>query len=73
MSSPITKITPCSKRIDALKAAVQNTKPGVCTERAMIWTRYFKARENQKKPPTIQIAVNLESQDNGICPGWLTS
>jgi len=56
-----------------LKAAVQDTKPGVCTERAMIWTRYFKARENQKKPPTIQIAVNLESQDNGICPGWLTS
>jgi formate C-acetyltransferase len=25
----------------------------------MIWTRYFKARENQKKPPTIQIAEAL--------------
>ena len=59
MSSPMTEITRCSKRIDALKAAVQDTKPGVCTERAMIWTRYFKARENQKKPPTIQIAEAL--------------
>jgi len=59
MSSPMTEITRCSKRIDALKAAVQDTKPGVCNERAMIWTRYFKARENQKKPPTIQIAEAL--------------
>ena len=48
-----------SKRIDALKEAVQGAMPGVCTERAMIWTRYFKAGENRKKPPTIQIAGAL--------------
>ncbi|MBA4423884.1 MAG: formate acetyltransferase, partial [Syntrophus sp. (in: bacteria)] len=46
-------------RIDALKKAVQGAKPGVCTERAMIWTRYFKARENRKKSPYIQIAEAL--------------
>ncbi len=59
MSSPMTEITRCSKRIDALKEAVQGAKPGVCTERAMIWTRYFKAGENRKKSPYIQIAEAL--------------
>jgi pyruvate formate-lyase/glycerol dehydratase family glycyl radical enzyme len=59
MSSPMTEITRCSKRIDALKEAVQGAKPGVCTERAMIWTRYFKNKENRKKSPTIQIAEAL--------------
>jgi formate C-acetyltransferase len=42
-----------------LKAAVQGAKPGVCTERAMIWTRYFKDRVNRKKSPCIQIAEAL--------------
>jgi pyruvate formate-lyase/glycerol dehydratase family glycyl radical enzyme len=59
MSLPMTEITRCSKRIDALKEAVQGAKPGVCTERALIWTRYFKAGENRKKSPTIQIAEAL--------------
>ena len=69
MSSPTTEIAPCSKRIDALKAAVQNTKPGVCTERAMILTRYFKARENRKKSPAIQIAEALTEvlKNKSIC------
>jgi hypothetical protein len=40
MLSPTTEIPRCSKRIDALKEAVQGAKPSVCTERAMIWTRY---------------------------------
>ena len=31
-------------RIDRLKEAVQTSRPGVCTERALIWTRYFKNR-----------------------------
>jgi pyruvate formate-lyase/glycerol dehydratase family glycyl radical enzyme len=59
MSSPMTEIQRCSKRIDALKEAVQGAKPAVCTERAMIWTRYFKAGENRKKSPYIQIAEAL--------------
>jgi hypothetical protein len=59
MSSPMTEITRCSKRIDALKASVQGTQPGVCTERAMIWTRYFKVKENWKKSPCVQIAEAL--------------
>ena len=59
MLSPTTEITQCSRRIDALKKAVQGAKPGVCIERAMIWTRYFKAGENRKKSPYIQIAEAL--------------
>jgi pyruvate formate-lyase/glycerol dehydratase family glycyl radical enzyme len=59
MPSPTIEITPCSKRIDALRKAVQDAKPGVCTERAMIWTRYFKTGENRKKSPYIQIAEAL--------------
>jgi pyruvate formate-lyase/glycerol dehydratase family glycyl radical enzyme len=55
----MTEITQCSTRIAALKAAVQGTKPGVCTERAIIWTRYFKIKENRKKSPYIQIAEAL--------------
>ncbi|PKN60330.1 MAG: formate acetyltransferase [Deltaproteobacteria bacterium HGW-Deltaproteobacteria-11] len=55
----MTDIQRCSKRIDALKEAVQGAKPGVCTERAMIWTRYFKAGENRKKSPYVQIAEAL--------------
>lgn len=59
MLSPTTETTRCSKRIDALKEAVQGAKPAVCTERAMIWTRYFKAGENRKKSPHIRIAEAL--------------
>ena len=46
-------------RIDRLKEAVQTSRPGVCTERALIWTRYFKNRENWKKHPSIQMAEAL--------------
>jgi pyruvate formate-lyase/glycerol dehydratase family glycyl radical enzyme len=59
MLSPTTETTRCSEWINTLKKAVQGTKPGVCTERAMIWTRYFKAGENRKKSPYIQIAEAL--------------
>lgn len=55
----MTEITRCSKRIGALKSAVQGTKPGVCIERAMIWTRYFRARENRRKSLYIQMAEAL--------------
>jgi formate C-acetyltransferase len=46
-------------RIDRLKQAVQTAQPGVCTERALIWTRYFKNREHREKHPTIQMAEAL--------------
>jgi pyruvate formate-lyase/glycerol dehydratase family glycyl radical enzyme len=59
MLSPTTEATRCSKRIDMLKEAVQHAKPSVCTERAMIWTRYFKAGGNRKKSPYIRIAEAL--------------
>ncbi|MHB9097899.1 MAG: pyruvate formate lyase family protein, partial [Syntrophales bacterium] len=59
MSLPTTETARCPRRIDALREAVQGAKPGVCTERAMIWTRYFKAGENRTKPPAIRIAEAL--------------
>lgn len=43
-------------RIDRLKQAVQSYAPGICTERAMIWTAYFRKRKNRQKPMAIQIA-----------------
>ncbi|MGM0453521.1 MAG: pyruvate formate lyase family protein, partial [Thermodesulfobacteriota bacterium] len=50
-----------TERICALKNAVQKFPPGICTERAVIWTRYFKNRANRKKPAGIQIAEALRS------------
>jgi len=47
-------------RIQNLKIAVQNFQPGVCIERAIIWTAYFKNRKNSKKPRVIQIAEALK-------------
>ncbi|UCF84477.1 MAG: hypothetical protein JSV50_02270, partial [Desulfobacteraceae bacterium] len=46
-------------RIDRLKKAVQTSRPGICTERALIWTQYFKNKENRKKHPFIQMAESL--------------
>jgi len=46
-------------RIGRLKKAVQTTKPGICTERALIWTRYFRNRKNRKKSIFIQMAEAL--------------
>jgi len=43
-------------RILSLKKEVQDFKPGICTERALIWTAYFKDRENRSKPVGIRIA-----------------
>ncbi|MDI6725614.1 MAG: pyruvate formate lyase family protein [Smithellaceae bacterium] len=55
----MTEMEEYSRRIRSLKEAVQGAKPGVCTERAMIWTRYFKDKENRKKSPHIQNAEAL--------------
>ena len=35
-----------TKRISELKKAVQEYQPGICTDRALIWTRYFKKSGN---------------------------
>ncbi|MDT8272149.1 MAG: pyruvate formate lyase family protein [Desulfomonilia bacterium] len=45
-----------SDRISLVKKEVQDFKPGICTERALIWTEYFKHPENSGKPVCIQIA-----------------
>ena len=50
------QVAPMADRISILKKAVQEFKPGICTERAVIWTAYFKKAENRKKPSCIQIA-----------------
>jgi len=46
-------------RISGLKKAVQEYRPGICTERALIWTDYFRKHENRKKPVFIRIAEAL--------------
>ncbi|MFZ5563224.1 MAG: pyruvate formate lyase family protein [Thermodesulfobacteriota bacterium] len=43
-------------RINRLKKAVQEAVPGVCPERALLWTQYFKNSANRKKPAAIRIA-----------------
>lgn len=48
-------------RIERLKHAVQSYPPGVCSERALIWTQYFRNKENRKKPVCIQIAEALRN------------
>lgn len=52
----MTPMPPVNTRILFLKNAVQNFKPGICTERAVIWTKYFKDPKNKNKPVCVQIA-----------------
>lgn len=62
-------------RVEQLKQAVQTAKPGVCTERALIWTRYFRRRKNRGKPLPIQMAEALRDvllqKQVAIYPGEL--
>ena len=46
-------------RIARLRSAVQGTIPGICTERAVIWTEYNRHRGNRKKPAAVRIAEAL--------------
>jgi len=48
-----------NNRIQRLKSAVQDAIPGVCTERAVIWTHYHRKAENRIKSPHIQMAEAL--------------
>jgi pyruvate formate-lyase/glycerol dehydratase family glycyl radical enzyme len=47
------------RRIRRLKKAVQSARPGICTERARIWTRYHRQAANRRKPAPIQMAEAL--------------
>jgi formate C-acetyltransferase len=51
--------TNASERVERLKNALQNAHPSVCPERALLWTAYFKKRENRKKPVVIKMAEAL--------------
>lgn len=46
-------------RINSLKQAVQSARPGICPERALIWTQYHRKRSNRKKSAHIQMAEAL--------------
>ena len=46
-------------RIMRLKRQVQEYERGICTQRALLWTEYFKDKENQKKPIIVQMAEAL--------------
>ncbi len=52
---------PPDRRIPRLKKAVQNAPPGICTERARIWTRYHRQAANRRKPAAIQMAEALRA------------
>ena len=46
-------------RINMLKQTVNDAKPGLCGERALTWTKYFKNKENREKHMYVQIAEAL--------------
>ena len=46
-------------RITRLKETVMSAKPGICTERATIWTEYFHSGKNRRKSPHIYMAEAL--------------
>lgn len=48
-----------AQRIGRLKKVVQAAKPGICTERAIIRTGYFRKRKNRGKPVFIKMAEAL--------------
>jgi formate C-acetyltransferase len=52
--------TTSAERIARLKHAVQSAPPGVCAERAVLWTEYHRDRANRRKPAAIQMAQALQ-------------
>ncbi|RJP75959.1 MAG: formate acetyltransferase [Desulfobacteraceae bacterium] len=46
-------------RVMRLKNSVQTASPGICTDRACIWTAYHKQSDNRKKSAHIQMAESL--------------
>jgi len=56
--SPLDTMTP---RIRRLREAVMGAKPGVCPERALAYTAYFRRRANRAKPVAVQMAEALSA------------
>jgi pyruvate formate-lyase/glycerol dehydratase family glycyl radical enzyme len=48
-------------RIARLRSDVQGALPGICPERAVIWTEYHRSRVNRKKPAAIRMAEALSN------------
>ena len=48
-----------TNRIKQLKTDILNAKHSICSDRAIIWTKYFKNAVNRKKPVDIQMAEAL--------------
>lgn len=48
-----------NERISGLKSEVQSATAGICAERALIWTEYFKDGNNRDKHIYIQLAEAL--------------
>jgi formate C-acetyltransferase len=46
-------------RLDLLKEAVQSAVPGICAERAKIWTDYYKSSAAKKKSNVVRMAEAL--------------
>lgn len=47
------------RRVERLKRAVQSARPGVCTDRALLWTEYIKSRAAKGQPTIIKMAGAL--------------
>src|SRR5512145_210159 len=48
-----------TERIAELKKAVTDYRPGICTERALLWTEYYRRRASRNKPAPVAIAEAL--------------
>jgi pyruvate formate-lyase/glycerol dehydratase family glycyl radical enzyme len=60
LSSMTEKAPPLEEsRAARLKRAVQGAAPGVCIDRAILWTQYHKDKQNKGKPVIIQMAEAL--------------
>lgn len=59
MQEPRVEAAGGNDRITRLKKQVQEYERGICTERALLWTDYFKKRKNRKKPVIVQRATAL--------------
>lgn len=47
------------KRINSLLLDIDKARPGICPERALLWTDYFRKKENRNKAVAVQIAQAL--------------
>ncbi len=55
----VRKEDPFTSRVYRLRKAVQRARPGICAERALLVTEYYRDKPNRKKPAIIQRAEAL--------------